>query len=342
MRPQRLAAGALAALAGLIAAGPAPAAFQGDPTVEMVEFGGWGRNVKLSNGDAELIVTLEVGPRILSYRLTDGENVFKVYDEQLGGSGESGWQIRGGHRLWASPEDPARTYVPDNGPVQYQELGPGRILVVLPPDPTFHLQKEMEIALGPSGSGVSIVHRIRNSGRQPTELAIWSLSVMKPGGIEVIPLPPKAPHGGSGGEPTAEDFAPQFSLALWPYMDFEDPRWGFGSDAITLRQDPETDRGPTKLGISTPLGVVGYLNGGTLFVKRFPFVPQRPYPDLGVNYETFTNADMIELESLGPLVRLGVGEAVEHLERWELVGGVEAGEGPEGAKQAVLPVLSKD
>jgi hypothetical protein len=326
-------------VAGLIVAGQTPAASQGDVTVEIVEFGGWGRNVRLSNGDAELIVTLDVGPRVLSYRLLDGENVFKVYDEQLGGSGESGWQIRGGHRLWASPEDPARTYVPDNGPVQSQELGPGRILVLMPPDPTFGLQKEMEITLGPTGSKVSIVHRIRNAGRQPTELAIWSLSVMKPGGVEVIPLPEKAPHPGGSEDATAETFAPQLSLAMWSYFDFKDPRWGFGTDAITLRQDPETDLGPTKLGVLNRLGVVGYLNEGTLFVKRFPFVPGRPYPDLGVNYETFTNRDMIELETLGPLVRLGPGEAVEHVERWELFGGVEAEAGPEGAKAAVLPLL---
>ena len=342
MRPLRLTAGALATAAGLIAAGPVPATAQEDVTVEIVEFRGWERNVKLSNGDAELIVTLDVGPRIISYRLLNGENVFKLYDEQLGQAGESGWQIRGGHRLWVSPEDPARTYVPDNGPVQYEELGPGRIRVVLPPDPTFQLQKEMEIALEPSGSGTTVIHRIRNASTQQTELAIWSLSVMAPGGIEVIPLPPKAPHPGGAENATAEMFAPQLSLTLWSYFDFQDPRWTFGTEALTLRQDSETDRGPTKLGLSNRLGVVGYLNSGTLFIKRFPFLSGRVYPDLGVNYETFTNEDMLELETLGPLVRIGPGEAVEHVERWELIGSVAAEEGAEGAIKAVLPLLNRE
>ncbi|RUL88929.1 hypothetical protein [Tautonia sociabilis] len=337
MRPLRDAAVVLAALAGA-----ATAAAQGDVTVEIVEFRGWGRNVKLSNGDAELIVTLDVGPRVISYRLIDGENVFKTYDEQLGGSGEDSWMIRGGHRLWVSPEDPDRTYVPDNGPVQYEQLGPGRVLVTLPPDPRFSIQKEMEIALASSGSEVTVVHRLRNAGRQPTELAIWSLSVMKPGGIEVIPLPPKEPHGGSGGAPTAEDFAPQFALALWPYFDFADPRWSFGTKAITLRQDSQTDRGATKIGLANKLGVAAYLNGGTAFIKRFPFLPGASYPDFGVNYETFTNADMLEMETLGPLVRLGAGEVVEHVERWELVAGIEAEGGPEGAAKALLPLIAKD
>jgi hypothetical protein len=34
--------------------------------------------------------------------------------------------------------------------------------------------------------------------------------------------------------------------------------------------------------------------------------------------EAFTNADMLELETLGPLVHLPPGSAVEHLEHWHL------------------------
>ena len=343
MRLRRRAAFALSMAAGLSAAGSLAADDpRGEANVEIVEYQGWQRNLKLTNGEAELIVTLEVGPRIISYRLLDGENVFKNYDEQLGKAGESSWMIRGGHRLWSSPEDPDRTYIPDNGPVRHEQIGPGQIRVALPPDPTFGLQKEMEIALDDSGPGVTIRHRIRNAGRERAEVAIWALSVMNPGGVEVIPLPPKAPHPGGAANATAEQFAPQLSLALWSYTDFQDPRWTFGSKAIALKQDPETDRGPTKLGLSCTPGAVGYLNGGTLFIKRFPHRKDKHYPDFGSNYETFTNAEMLEMESLGPLVRLGPGETVEHVERWELIGGVEGGDDVAGAIEAALPRLMGD
>ena len=36
----------------------------------------------------------------------------------------------------------------------------------------------------------------------------------------------------------------------------------------------------------------------------------------------FTNARMLELESLGPLATLAPGASVEHLEQWELTGGL--------------------
>ena len=62
---------------------------KGKTVMEKVEYRGWKNNLRLANGDVELIVTLDVGPRILSYRLADGKNVFKEYDAQLGKAGES-------------------------------------------------------------------------------------------------------------------------------------------------------------------------------------------------------------------------------------------------------------
>ena len=66
------------------------------------------------------IITLDVGPRVISYRTTDGENVFKTFDTQLGGTGEAEWQSRGGHRFWLAPEDPVLSYLPDNEPVEHE------------------------------------------------------------------------------------------------------------------------------------------------------------------------------------------------------------------------------
>ena len=56
--------------------GDAAAVFEGD-------------NLRLRNNHAELIITLDVGPRVISYRTTDGANVFKTFEKQLGGTGES-------------------------------------------------------------------------------------------------------------------------------------------------------------------------------------------------------------------------------------------------------------
>jgi hypothetical protein len=70
------------------------------------------------------------------------------------------------------------------------------------------------------------------------------------------------------------------------------------------------------------MGWTGYLNNGTLFVKGFDYVEGKTYTDGGSNFETFTNKDMLEVETLGPLARIAPGKAVEHVERWHLLKGL--------------------
>lgn len=333
-----LAAVLVVATSGSSALGEENARARAAVTVNTAEYKGWKRNVVISNGDAELIVTLDVGPRVISYRLTDGVNVFKNYSEMMGKSGESEWMIRGGHRLWVAPEDPKRTYTPDNSPVEFKAGGSGSVTFTSPPDTTYGLQKQLEITLAETGSKVRVAHRIKNIGKKETTLAVWALSVMAPGGMEIIPLPPKSPHPGAAkNAKSAEDFGPNQFFALWPYFDFKDSRWDFGSSFITLTQDAKL--GPTKLGLVQKTGRVGYLNAGTLFAKAFEFQEGEHYPDHGVNYETFTNEDMLEMESLGPLTKLAPGHSVEHVENWELFGKVTGAKTEAEIKERLAPYL---
>jgi hypothetical protein len=322
---------------GLLPAGLAAAERGG--TVKKVEYGGWKNNLLLSNGDVELIVTLDVGPRVISYRLADGKNVFKNYAEQIGKSGETEWMIRGGHRLWVGPEDLTRTYALDNGPVKYVEhsfkdhFG---ITVYPLPETEYGIQKGMTIYLDRHGSHVEVAHVIKNIGAHPAHLAPWALTVLAPGGIEVIPLPPKRPHPGPPKNARSpEDYAANQYWSIWPFTDFGDGRWHIGTKYVTLRQD--ATKGPTKLGLAHQMGWVGYLNHGTLFVKRFGYEKGRHYPDHGCNFETFTNQDMLECETLGPLVDLAPGQQVEHREQWQLFKDVGTVHGEADIDRHVLP-----
>jgi hypothetical protein len=330
-------------LAASLALAPAfsdvAAADKGKATVEKTEYKGWKNNLRLSNGDVELIVTLDVGPRIISYRLARGQNVFKEYADQLGKSGEKDWQIRGGHRLWVGPEDTTRTYAADNGPVKYQEAE-GKVRFTPAPETEYGIQKEIDLHLAPSGSRVRVVHRIKNVGAKATSLAPWALSVMAPDGVEIIPLPPKKDHPESAAAASSpKDFAPNQTMVLWPFFDFADPRWHFGSKYITLRQDPK--RKPTKIGLAHQMGWVGYLNGGTLFVKRLDYQEDKTYPDNGCNFETYSNEDMLEVESLGPIVQLAPGKEVEMVETWDLVPNVSDFKDEAEIDRNVLPKLPK-
>jgi hypothetical protein len=124
------------------------------------------------NGDAELLLTLDVGPRILSYRLRDGKNIFKEYPEQLGKTGEGAWMIRGGHRLSVAPENSKRSYAADNGPVAYKVLDKslGSVRLSSEPDTVHGLRIEMDVQLAAKGSRVKVVHRIKNNVEDPGQM----------------------------------------------------------------------------------------------------------------------------------------------------------------------------
>lgn len=283
---------------------------------------GWDNVAQLSNAHTEVLVTLDVGPRILSYKLTGGENILRVFPDQTGKQGEEGFKGRGGHRMWVAPEND-RTYAPDNGPTKYELSEPNVVRAETPPDKKWQIRKEMTVSLAADSSAVMIQHRATNEGAEPTSIASWGLTIMAPGGWEIIPQPPLGEHG--------KDFLPNRVIVPWTYTDFSDDRWKFGRRFWTLT--PKADRPSTKMGFAHRERWVAYILGKQLYLKSFDYEDGATYPDLGCNYETFSKGDFIELESLSPLRTLGPGQTVSHTETWYLFGDITA---PDALDEAAL------
>jgi hypothetical protein len=303
----------------------------------IVPYRGWANNLRLANATCELIVTLDVGPRVIAYRLLDGFNVMKNYDSMMGGTGEAEWQIRGGHRFWLAPEDLTRTYFPDNRPVTWKQDGDTAVITA-PPETEYGVQKVMKLKLHPTGTKVDVTLTVTNVGTKETTLAPWGPTVMAPGGVEIIPLPPKAPHPGHvSNAKHPDDYGPNQEIIFWPYFDFTDTRWTMGSRYLFLRQD--VNKGPTKIGLAHREGWVAYLNSHTLFVKRFDYRPGAVYPDRGTRYQTFSNEDMLEMETVGELTTLKPNESATLTEQWELFGNVPEVRTEADVDRVVLPLI---
>jgi hypothetical protein len=245
-----------------------------------------------------------------------------------GQTGGSEWRIYGGHRLWHAPEVPSRTYYPDNGPVEIAEHD-GWVRLTQPAEPTTGIQKEIDLRLAPEEAQLTVSHRLRNNGLWEVELGPWALSVMAQEGQAIIPLPPRGDH--------AENLLPTSSLTLWAYTDLSDPRWSWGREYIMLRQDPKI-ASPQKIGVRATDGWIACARHDHVFVKTFTVQPGATYPDFGCTVESYTDANMLELETLGPLVRLQPGATVEHLERWFLFRGAPA---PRDEVEVDLYILPK-
>lgn len=276
--------------------------------MDMINYNGWQNCLRLENALVDVVITTDVGPRIIRYGFLGEENEFAELEEHAGRSGGKEWRMYGGHRLWHAPESLPRSYYPDNEAVEYQEH-PEFVRLIQPLETTTSIQKEMDIRLAPVGTHLRVIHRLRNRGVWDIRLAPWALSVMATGGTAILPMPPRSTH--------PESYSPVNSLALWSYTDLSDPRFIWGRQYILIRQDGML-KVPQKIGALIPGGWCAYARRGHLFIKRFSAEMGAEYPDYGSNVEVFVNDRFLELETLGAMQTLPPGGAVEHVEDWYL------------------------
>jgi hypothetical protein len=297
--------------------------------LSIVPYKGWSRLARLTNGTVDLLVTLEVGPRIIRFGFIDGPNEFVEYPDQMGKVGGPMYRSYGGHRLWVAPETKGWTDHPDNGPV---EVAAANDVAVFTPraEAGTGLQKQLRVSFLPSSTAVRIEHIVANVGTAPVRLAPWALSVMAAGGTAILPHERHIPH--------PQKVLPARPMALWHYTDMTDPRWTWGERLIFLRQDATSTK-PQKVGALVSDGWAAYHNGDRLFVKRFPFDPAAAYPDFGVNAELFTNHRMLEVESLGGLVDLEPGGSTGLTEHWYLLRGISTPSDEAGWQRLLDEVL---
>ncbi len=278
-------------------------------TIEETEYRGWKHCWRVANGVIEALVTADVGPRVIRFGFTGGQNLFKEFAEQMGRSGEDTWQARGGHRLWMAPEDIVKTYALDNQPLRIAAEG-GVLSATAPVEAATGLEKQIVLKMAPEVAEMEVIHHLRNAGERRIELAPWALTMMAPGGVGIHGFPPRLPY--------PEALAIASPLVMWAYTDFTDSRWKLLRKYLVLRQDPR-DASPQKAGSFNQRTWGAYLLDGELFVKRSEARgTAAAYPDHGCSFETFTNADFLELETLGRMVSLAAGETVTHSERWSL------------------------
>lgn len=278
-----------------------------------IQYGEYGKCIQITNGIIEATVTVDVGPRVIRFGLIGGDNEFCEGAALTVNSELGEWRIYGGHRLWHSPEGNPRSYSPDNNRVEWSEIENG-IKTVQAVEPWVQLKKEMEITMCPESKEVKVVHKITNCNAWEVEFSVWSLSVMAPGGVEIVPQPTRE-TGLLGNR----------LIALWPYSKMNDSRIYWGDKYIALKQDTRMKEA-FKFGIPNEDGWVAYINHGNMFVNRFKHYVDAKYPDFGVSYETYTTDYMLEMESLSPLKKVKPGETAEHIEKWELIPNVALNE----------------
>lgn len=279
--------------------------------IQEITYKNFGKCVLLSNGLIEVIITVDVGPRIIRYGFTNGNNILyedinrEIYRDNLTEFENGIWYLYGGHRLWAAPEALPRSYYPDNEPVSY-EIQDNSIRFIPPAQKWTQIQQILTLTLEEKSSKLIISHEITNIGAWPITLAPWAVTVLCENGTEVIPMP----QNDSG-------LLPNTKIALWPYAKMNDKRVIWGEKFIILKQLSEIPDN-FKTGINSEQGFAMYFAEDNLFIKHFDVNKNGIYPDGGVSFESYSCPLYTEMETLSPLTEISSGESVSHREVWEL------------------------
>jgi len=207
--------------------------------------------IEISNGMCSVIVSTVFGPRVLSYALDGGENVFGWHPEASVETPLGIWRPYGGHRLWLAPENMPISYSPDNDPVAFVQNDESSITLVQKADPKAVVQKGMTITLGSGSSIVTVDHMLTNIGSEPVEASAWALTIMRPGGVAIVPNEPAANYGADSLLPARKDRRPGATHIvgrLKPGVTFDaaraelETRWSGVIEAATPATLPPMDR----------------------------------------------------------------------------------------------------
>lgn len=285
---------------------------------EIKSFSNYGKVVCITNGVIEVYVTVDIGPRIIRFGFVGGQNMMcenraafpirgdKVFTDFFGEGRH--WENLGGHRIWISPEKYPDTYYPDMDPVPYKVTGYGAVFT---PNPEVEngLAKTLEVKMDPDDASLQVHMTVKNiSEKEDKTFSIWGLTVCAAGGALIIPT-----------NTNDTGLLPNRIVSVWPYTDMHSDRIYWGRRYVTVTQDAN-DPEDLKLGFDLNGGQIFYVRGEDIFRKAYETNhPNALYPDGGCSFETFTNPNLIEAESLSELKTVKPGEVSELTESWTLM-----------------------
>jgi uncharacterized protein DUF4380 len=321
-------------------------------------FLGWTDAYRMSNGHAAVSVVPAAGGRVLEFSLDGRQALWvnpalqgKLFPVPKRPTNWNDWRNYGGYKLWPAPESLWPKRVGD-GPDPFLDGGAASVEVLSQrglrltgaPSVDMGLLFVRELEMNPQTGALTVQQRLRNISPRPVDWSIWDVT-------QIPALVKKgSPAGGGGRVPAAQregDWraapAPGAGPRAFAPRRVFDPAWVFfpanptsphrnGILPLGAGQDQWKNEGGLiiteyqgvsgKIGADSPAGWMVGVAGDLAYIKRFP--PRRAgatYPDKGSTVEVYTSdktLPYIEMEVLGPVVRLAPGEETSYPETWAL------------------------
>ena len=283
-------------------------------TIKKIQYKTFGEALEISNGSIEAVVTTDIGPLILRYAFVGGSNIMFNDDDGKRISEHPSfaehyyegayWRNYGGNRLWVSPEKMPNTYYPYFNKVDVELLSNGAVFTQ-EPQTANGVALKTKVVMDEEGN-LTVTHNVKNITTEEKRLSAWSITVLNKGGLEIVP-----------NNDNDTGLLPNRRIVAWPYTNLADDRVYIGKKYITLRQDHNGD-GAFKLGLDNRSGTAMYAVDDNVFVVKYEHDENGEYDDFGCSFESYTNEEILELETLSAVHYLAPGETVTHTEHWSL------------------------
>lgn len=307
-------------------------------TVTQADYSGWKDAIILSNGKVEVIIVPSIG-RVMQFRFVGEEGVFWENPAVVGklvNPISKDWINFGGDKPWPAPQADwpkvtPRAWPPPIGfdasewkgekwpcypdgviienravtacsPI-YRAYSPKQYAIKLtsPTDPHFGIRVHREIRLHPSMSQLTILTSFEKVSGAPVKTGVWVITQMNEAEAVFVPIP-KGTQYKDGYNKQSKELPEHFKVA---------------TGLIELKRDPKKS---TKIG--NDAGSLLWVGQKHMLKIDAPRVPKAEYPDNGSSAEVYTNVDplkYIELEMLGPLKEIKVGEWITHTNTYTLM-----------------------
>jgi len=286
-------------------------ASRGDVTVRRTDYHGWRGAWRLSNGTVDLVFVPQIG-RVMRFGFVGGPNVLWENPALRGralpvSARTKEWANYGGDKLWPAPQ--ARWAWPpdphlDGAPQKVTPL-PGRgIRAETPVSAHKGIRFIREIALDPTGAGVTFRNVMHNAGRKDVDWSVWEVAQIVVPQYAELPLWKRGRN--SRGHYVFKGYPPAPGTLQ------------VGPDTVRFRWNPKRSG---KIGADSPSGWVRAVFAGSRLTLSAAFLPEEEYPDDGCGQEIWSNAAPLrymELELLGPIRSLMPGEKQALVTRWNL------------------------
>lgn len=279
--------------------------------MKQLAYQGWQNCYQIESGDCRMITTADIGPRIVHLSRGNGENLLKLFEDQIGKVGGDDWRLVGGHRVWYAPENPVTSYIPDNTAVEVEVISSDEVCFTVSPTPEVEKSLIMRVANTPNE--FNLINKIKNTSELTLRTASWGITTFAPGGVGYMPIPKASSQ--------SETLCASGQINLWDYTLLSDPAFAWRSEWVEFHQNRTLSK--QKVGTFLRNPWLAYRLKESLVIKTFDFnkedLSASDFPDLGSNIEVYFDTSMLELEGLSPWTELKPGESVSHTEKLQVL-----------------------